>query len=146
MVKSFFFKGEVKWKVPFEMIKLFFSLLFCKRAIFLVSFGGYHSLISTLVAKLRKVNCHIILNGTDCASIPEFQYGHLRGGLLKWSCLKSYQWATKLLPVSHSLVETENSYAFDPPKKLGLRTTFDTNFVNVVPNGFDTDFWKKTLL
>lgn len=142
-VKSYFFKINNKFLVPFEMLKLLLYLLFGKSKIYLVSFGGYHSYVAALVAKWKNARCYIILNGTDSTSIPEFDYGHLRKGILRSICKWSYEIATALLPVSSSLIATENSYAFDPPRKFGLRNEFpdlDTR-IQVVPNGFDIGFW-----
>lgn len=142
LVRAHFFRGNPKGLVPFELIKLFWLLLWIRPQAVLVSFGGYHSFVAALMSKWKRVPCFIILNGTDCAAIPEYNYGHLRGGLLRWCCLKSYQWATQLLPVSDSLLHTENAYAFSPEKTLGLKTCLEPRFVKVIPNGFDPEFWQ----
>jgi len=85
----------------------------------------------------------VILNGVDAAALPEVDYGFLRNGILKYCCKKSYQWAEKVLPVSESLMQTTNTYAFDD-KKLGLNEAFgESKFkYEVIPNGFDANFWR----
>ena len=142
-VNPFFFSGRKKWLVPVEMLQLFFFVLIRKRQPILISFGGYHSFMGTLAGKLKKAKSYIILNGTDSVAMPEFQYGHLRKGLLRWCCRKSYEWAVKIFPVSYSLIETQNNYAFQG-KMLGLKATFPGLYIDykVIPNGFDVDFWK----
>ncbi|MEP0986901.1 glycosyltransferase family 4 protein [Ekhidna sp.] len=119
-------------------------MIFSVKQDYIVSFGGYHSFIAAITARLRGVRCFIILNGTDSTAIPEFNYGHLRKGLLKYCCIKSYQWSTKLLPVSESLIYTINEYCFER-KLLGLNAVKknDWNY-QVIPNGFDINFWKRT--
>lgn len=144
-VTPYFFQVKYKLFLPFYMKWLFLTLLFQPKQNFLVSFGGYHSFIATLVAKLKGVESFIILNGVDSANIPEFKYGYLRGGTIRWCCKISYQWATKLLPVSESLMNTTSIYGFQEPKKLGLKNEFPDHKFNyeVIPNGFNLDFWKS---
>jgi glycosyltransferase involved in cell wall biosynthesis len=133
-------KYEVLYKSPI----LFFTLLFSRVDVFLVSFGGYHSLIAALVARMRRRPIYIILNGTDSVSIPEYNYGHLRKGLLKLACLQSYHMADKLLPVSDSLIYTANRFAFKEKKELGLRQVDDqlVEKCEVIHNGFDENKWE----
>lgn len=142
-VHPFFFLIKNKANVPFALIVLFFKLFFTKRAPLLISFGGYHSLIATLVGKIKGEKSYIILNGTDSVGVDEWDYGHLRKGLLKWCCKKSYEWCSGLLPVSSSLIDTYNSYVFSPPRRLGISAINDWRKTpyQVIYNGFDTDFW-----
>jgi glycosyltransferase involved in cell wall biosynthesis len=143
-VFEYFFKTQSKWMIPFEMIRLFFFLLFSKQKIYLVSFGGYHSFVATLTAKLKRGKCYIILNGTDCAALPQVNYGHLRGGMLKFCCLKSYKWSSKLFPVSKFLLETKLDFEMPNSISAGLiNFNIDLNKAVVIPNGFDASFWRK---
>lgn len=153
-VKTYFFTIKNKFLVPFEMLKLFMLLLFSKANTYLISFGGYHSFVATIMARLKRGKAFIILNGTDSVSIPTFNYGHLRKGLMRYCCLKSYQRATHLLPVSESLMSTHNTYAFED-ELLGINHSLPglSASYQVVPNGFDIDFWtsqteprKKTVI
>jgi len=145
-VQAIYFTPKSKVLTPFLMIGLFFSLLPFTRTCILVSFGGYHSFIACLVAKLKRIPCYIILNGVDVASIPEFDYGHLRSGILRFLCKKSYDWCTELLPVSASLMNTINSYSFSEPRALGLLNEFPNLHTShfAIPNGFDLAFWNQT--
>jgi|OM-RGC.v1.007493298 Glycosyltransferase len=144
---SYFFSGKKKIWVPWEFLKLFLFLLLRKKQAYLISFGGYHSFIASLVAKIKGCKSYIILNGTDAVSIEEFDYGHLRKGLLRYCCKKSYQFADLLLPVSQSLLDTTNTYAFEG-KKLGLSTVFPDHHwpYKIIPNGFDCSFWKPDIV
>lgn len=147
-VTPYFFEVKSKVLVPFLMLKLVFFLLLRPKQDYLISFGGYHSFVATLVAKWKGVRAFIILNGTDSVSIPDLKYGHLRGGVLRYCCHKSYQWASKLLPVSESLMQTTNQYINGKELPLGLLNEFTdlrTPFM-IIPNGFDGAFWqtKKT--
>lgn len=143
-VTPYFFDVKHKILLPWYLTRLFLVLLFKPKQNVLISFGGYHSFVATLVARLKGVKSYIILNGVDSANLPEYQYGYLRGGAIGWFCEKSYQWATELLPVSESLMRTTAHYGFKTPKELGLKKEFPTQEFNyqVLPNGFDLDFWK----
>jgi len=109
-----------------------------------VSFGGYWAFWPAVLGKIFGKPTYIILHGTDCASIPELQYGSLRIPLLKWVCNKSYQYAKFLVPVSESLVWHQNDY-FKKNHTQGFQHHFPelkTPYI-CIPNGFDTSFWQK---
>ena len=142
------------WKkkelAPIYMIQQFFNVLvnLSNMDMVLVHFGGYWSFFPGLLGKLFQKPVYIILHGTDCASIPELNYGSLRIPLLNWFCKKSYGWATELLPVSNSLVNSGNDF-FQKGKNIEngflhhfpqLKTPY-----SVIPNGFDPEFWKPNI-
>ncbi|MFD2037432.1 glycosyltransferase family 4 protein [Belliella marina] len=143
--------NHYNWKkkelAPIYLIRQLFHLLVsisqCK--FILIHFGGYWSFLPTLLGKIFSKPSYIVLHGTDCAAIPELNYGSLRIPLLKWFCKKSYEWATMLLPVSNSLVFSQNK--FNNPNST-ITNGFQYHFPNlntphtVIPNGFDIDFWK----
>lgn len=142
--------NQYDWKkkelAPLYLIFQFFHLLFsigeCRFV--LVHFGGYWSFLPTLFGKIFGKPTYIILHGTDCASIPELNYGSLRIPLLKWFCKKSYEWATLLLPVSESLVRTSSDfYRQQSPLPNGFAHHFPTirTPYQVIANGFDTQYW-----
>lgn len=111
----------------------------------IISFGGYWAFFPCLLGKLFGKPTYIILHGTDCASIPELNYGSLRIPLLKWVCKKSYQWATALFPVSKSLEYTKTDFfSKDAEIKNGFRHHFPrlTTTSFTIPNGFDPEYWK----
>ena len=143
-VTTYFFEVKRKATLPLRMLHLFLFLLLKGKSNYLISFGGYHSFTAVCAARVNRSKTYIILNGTDSADIPEFSYGLLRGGLIKWCCHYSYNNCTRLLPVSASLVETENTYAFKKPKKIGLNKSLPNNNFQytVIPNGFDLNFWE----
>lgn len=135
-------------KLPFNLISQFVFLLIniYKTKAIIVNFGGYFSLLPTLIGKLFSVKTFIILNGTDCVSFPIYNYGSLRKPILKFFIKKTYQNATKLFPVDESLIF--QVYTFDENvtnKTQGLKAFFPKlkTPVKVIPNGFDTQFWKS---
>ncbi len=134
--------------VPFYMIHQFFVVLFQLSSIksIIISFGGYWSLFPAFLGKLSGKPVYIILNGTDCAAIPPIHYGSLRKFFLKLACKNSYKMATVLLPVSHSLIKTKNTYYSDDEFSFqGVKVFFPELKVpmQVIPNGCDGEFWKK---
>jgi len=133
--------------VPFIVIRQFFFLLrkiFFVKAI-IVSSGGYWAFFPTLLGKIFKKKVFIILNGSDCASIPSIKYGMLGKFPLKLVCKMSYRFASYLLPVSSSLVSVKNTYYSDDEFSFqGYKFFFPeikTNY-EVVYNGVDNQFWK----
>ncbi len=134
-----------KLMVPFLILSQFFFLLFNikKYKCVIVSFAGYWSLAPVVCGKLFKTPVYIILNGTDCSSIPKLNYGSLRKPIhkkvIEYCCRKS----KNLLPVSNSLIYTTNTFDESLPKNQGIRYYFPTinTPIKVIANGFDTDFW-----
>ena len=141
------YKWKKKYLTPFYLIHqlYFLSKNIKKTKIIFTSFGGYWSLLPALLGRLANVPNLIILNGTDCASIPLLHYGDLRKFPLKLFCKYSYKLASMLLPVSKSLVATKNTYRSDDEFSFqGYKHFFpkiNTGY-RVIPNGVDVDFWK----
>ncbi len=136
---------------PIFLIAQFFFFLFNiwrAKAVF-ISFGGYWSLIPVFFSRITRKKVYIIINGTDAAFIPELNYGSLGKFPLKYFCKYSYMFATKLLPVSDSLIKTVND--FNPELKYktqGIKYFFPKlkTPIEVIYNGCDTNFWKPVLL
>lgn len=132
---------------PVFIIMQFFHLLanIFESKFILVHFGGYWSFLPALFGKIFSKPVYIILHGTDCASIPSLNYGSLRIPLLRWFCKMSYEWATMLLPVSESLVKCSNAFFVNNESGAnGFLYHFPHLLTpyNVIPNGFDANFWK----
>jgi len=146
--------NQYQWKnksrVPWYFFIQFWTILanIYKYQLLVVSFGGYWSFWPSVLGRLFRKPVYIILHGTDCASIPELQYGSLRHPILKWFCKVSYQNASCLLPVSDSLVYHQNSYYKDNGDFIqGFKHFFPKleTPVRVIYNGLDTDFWKDNV-
>lgn len=144
-VKTFVFNPSVKWKTPFELIK---QKIFILRYIFsskiqLVQFGGYHSLLPALLAKIFSQHCIVIAGGTDCVGFPEIGYGNFHKPLLgKITCL-SFRLSTIILPVDESLERTENTYSEEHSRHQGIRQ-FCKNLktpIHTIYNGYDAKEW-----
>jgi len=138
---------DKKILTPLYLFHQFFFLLRHIRSAkrIFVSFGGYWSFFPALIGKLAGVKTYIILNGTDCASIPPLHYGNLRSNPLKWFCKQSYQLATQLLPVSSSLISVRNTYFSDDAFSFQVYRHFFPKLKTpnlVIHNGFDENFWK----
>ena len=134
-------------KLPFFFILQFFQLLWFlpRTSQYLCFFGGYHSILPVWFAKTFGKKCTIQAGGTDCINMPEIGYGNFRKKWLRKATRYSFKNCSLILPVAEALVKQE--YSFDPqinPKQgllnliPGLRTP-----IQVIPNGFDTDFWKN---
>lgn len=131
---------------PIYIIQQLFFVLFhssnCQAII--ISFGGYWSFFPSLIGKMRNIPTFIILNGTDCAAFPELNYGDLRKPWLKFILKKSYQWCSKLLPVSQSLIFSENNYFASYPIYQGFQhhlPSVKTPY-QVISNGLKISNWK----
>lgn len=139
----FLMDGKVLLPLMFLKQKLFLLTHVSRAEAIVVMFGGYHSFLPALMARILGKPCHIILGGTDCASYPSVRYGTFRKPLQGWFTAMSYRLCSTLLPVHRSLIAQQNSFytvdgesqgcsAFVP----GLRTPF----VEIV-NGFEADRW-----
>jgi len=140
-------KWSKKVLLPFNCIVQFFFLIsnLHKVDTILVSFGGYSSFLPALLGNLFGKKVAIVVHGTDCVSFPEIEYGNLRNPLLRYFTKKSYQWASIILPVSESLVYTENSYFSDTMLKFGYMYHFKDikTPYKVIPNGVIINDWKR---
>ena len=71
---------KIKPLVPFFLIFQLLQMIFIVPGTdkIVIQFGGFWSLIPCVVGRLFKKPIAIILHGTDCASIPNLNYGSLR--------------------------------------------------------------------
>ena len=135
-----------KFLLPLNLLHQLIFLLFNIRKVntILVSFGGYWSYFPALVGKLFNKKVVIVVHGTDCVSFPEINYGNLRKPLMRWFTKRSYQLSDVILPVSESLVYTENNYYSDKTFQFGyshhLKNIKTPN--KVIPNGLIIEDWK----
>lgn len=134
--------------VPILLIKQLLFLLFNVKSYdkVIISFGGYWSLIPVIICRIFNKKSFIILNGTDCCSLPSLNYGNLRKPLLRFFTKISFKYTTELLPVSSSLVYTENKYYTQNSEEIkqGYKAFFKSvkTPYTVVPNAIDSSFWR----
>lgn len=132
--------------LPLNFLKQFFFLLIHvkKSKAIIISFAGYFSVLPVFIGKFFKVKTLVILNGTECTALPEYNYGSLRKRILKWCVKLTFQNATKLLPVDASLTKQVHTYdeAINNTQQ-GYLNFFPKNKTPyaVLPNGFDIGFW-----
>ncbi|MGB0868778.1 MAG: glycosyltransferase family 4 protein [Flavobacteriales bacterium] len=135
-----------KLNTPLLILKQLFFLLKNIRELdrIIISFGGYWSLFPTLLGKIFGVPTYIIINGTDAVAFDEINYGSLRKTPLKQVIYLSYKLASRLLPVSKSLMYTKNSYYGKYELEHGVKAYFNNlkTPYTVIPNGIDFKQWK----
>lgn len=130
---------------PFFFVGQFIFLsanILSTKAIF-CSFGGYWSILPSIFGKLFAVPSYVIVQGTDSCAIPAIDYGVLRRRLARHSCAIPYYLSTRILPVSSSLIWSENEYCSDVVGTQGVKFHFPnlpTPFTTI-PYGFANDFW-----
>mgnify|MGYP006200724001 FL=1 len=133
-------------KLPLFFLIQFFQLIFYlpKTSHYLCFFGGYHSVLPTVLGKLFRKKVFIQCGGTDAMNLPEINYGNFRKKWLRMATAFSFKNCSKILPVAEALVQQEYKYdpRFNPKQGLlhlipELRTP-----IEVIHNGFDTVFWK----
>lgn len=127
-----------------QMFHLLFLIYFKNITKIVVSFAGYWSFFPAFLGKITKKPVFIIVHGTDACNFPEINYGDLRRPISRFVNKKSFEWCTKILPVSESLMKTNNSYfEKSKSKKFGLLVEFENLHTpyQVIPNSFKTDFW-----
>lgn len=145
-VKTNTYNFRKKSLLPLYLFHQCFFLLFSIGSFkkIVVSFGGYWSFLPALFGKIFGVRTFIILHGTDATSFPEIGYGSLRRQPLRQFCKWSYQLAYRLLPVSKSLIYTENSYFKEGVVvKQGVKAFFPEvkTPAKVIPNGIEVEIW-----
>jgi glycosyltransferase involved in cell wall biosynthesis len=133
-------------KLPFYLILQFFQLLWFlpRTSQYLCFFGGYHCILPVVFGKIFGKKCTIQAGGTDCINMPEIGYGNFRKKSLAWATRFSFENCSLILPVAEALVSQH--YSYDPqinPKQGLLQLIPDLKTpIQVIPNGFDTEFWK----
>ena len=137
---------ERKILLPFNLMRQVVFLVINIRKVdtILISFGGYWSFFPAFFGNLLGKKVAIVVHGTDCVSFPEINYGNLRSSLMRYFIKKSYQWASIILPVSESLVYTENTYYCDQILRFGYSHHFNNinKPYNVIPNGLVLSDWE----
>ena len=138
---------ERKILLPFNLIRQVIFLVINIRKVdtILISFGGYWSFFPALFSNLLGKKVAIVMHGTDCVSFPEIEYGNLRNPILSFVTKKSLQWASIILPVSESLVYTENNYYSSKTLKFGYNyhlSNIKTPY-KVIHNGLNILDWVR---
>ncbi len=133
-------------QLPFYFILQFFQLIWYlpKTSQYLCFFGGYHSVLPVWFGRIFGKKCTIQAGGTDCINMPEIGYGNFRKKWLRKATVYSFKNCSLILPVAEALVKQD--YSYDPMinSKQGLLNLIPDlkTPIQVIPNGFDTDFWK----
>tara|TARA_B110001450_G_C17653502_1_gene494255 strand:+ start:1545 stop:2597 length:1053 start_codon:yes stop_codon:yes gene_type:complete len=144
-IKVNHYNWRKKLLIPFFLTLQFFNLLYHVKSTtkIIIQFGGYWSLLPSLIGNLFSIPVFIVLHGTDCASIKHHNYGNLRKPLLRLFCNLSYKFSTLLLPVSKSLVMTINNYNKEEQNQ-GLKHFFPNLSTpsKVIHNGLNIEFWQ----
>ncbi len=133
-------------------LNLFLQFIFLIINIFnskiiLISFGGYWSLLPALFGKIFNKKTYIVVHGTDCVDFPQINYGSLRLFQMRFFIKNTYKLVDFILPVSKSLLYTENTYYDTNVLKFGINHHFGNLKIKniVIPNGIDTNFWKRNI-
>ncbi|MFL0684072.1 MAG: glycosyltransferase family 4 protein [Algoriphagus aquaeductus] len=133
-------------KLPFYFILQFFQLLWFlpRTSQYLCFFGGYHSVLPVWFGKVFGKKCTIQAGGTDCINMPEIGYGNFRKKWLRIATVYSFKNCSLILPVAEALVKQEYSYDSQINPMQGLLNLIPDlkTPIQVIPNGFDTDFWR----
>jgi glycosyltransferase involved in cell wall biosynthesis len=144
-IKIHHFNVKNKKKVPLSFI---FQKLFILRHLFstntyVVQFGGYHSVLPVIFARLFLKKCVIVLGGTDCVSFPSIHYGNFYKSLLGYFTKFSLKNAHLLLPVDESLVHYKYNYQSNDNEYQGYKAyipNIKTPY-KVIYNGYDASLW-----
>lgn len=129
----------------FAIRQLFFLLANIRKTNkIVIEFGGYWSVLPTLIGKIFNTPTAIILHGTDSAIINHIKYGSMRKRLVKKVCEFSYKRASILLPVSNSLIYTKSNYT-ENENIQGIKHYFPNleTPIRVIHNGLNHLFWNS---
>lgn len=146
-VSNYHFNTSTKYLLPFVFFKQFFYLIFnfYKFKHIVIQSSGYISFLPVIFSKLFNKSVVIIAIGTDCAKLPEINYGAHIKPILSWFTRFSFRHASLILPVHKSLEKSMYSYIPVKFPNQGIRS-FDkkikTEIIEMV-NGYDTNKWKN---
>ncbi|GGK57841.1 MULTISPECIES: glycosyltransferase family 4 protein [Flavobacteriaceae] len=141
------FNTSKKIYLFYAFIKQFFFLLFNlhKYKAIVIQSSGYLSFLPVIFGKLVKKPIIIIAIGTDCAKLPEINYGAHTKKLLSWFTNFSFKNTSLILPVHKSLEKSFYNYLDVKFPNQGIRSfnkTIKTPIVEMV-NGYDTNKWQN---
>jgi len=145
-VVNYHFNTSKKWYLPFAFIKQFFYLLFYgfrfKRIV--VQSAGYVSFLPVIFSKFYSFKTVVIAIGTDCAKLPEINYGAFTKPILAWFTAFSFKHCSLILPVHKSLAKSTYTYIDVKYPKQGILNLVKncTTPITEVVNGYDTNKWQ----
>ena len=132
--------------LPINFIRQFlFLVINIRRAdTILISFAGYWSLLPSLFGNIFNKRTAIVVHGTDCVDFSEINYGNLRYPIMRWFIKRSLQLVDIILPVSESLVYTENTYYSSKMLRFGYSYHLEgiQTPYKVIPNGLLIEEWE----
>ena len=141
------FNTSKKIYLFYAFIKQFFFLIFNfhKYKAIVIQSSGYLSFLPVIFGKLVKKPIIIIAIGTDCAKLPEINYGAHTKQLLSWFTNFSFKNTSLILPVHKSLEKSFYSYLDVKFPNQGIRSfnpTIKKPIIEMV-NGYDTNKWQN---
>lgn len=143
----FFSRSSNSMLIPFLWIKQIFRILYHIQKIdaFFCWFIDYHALIPAFFSKIFNKQLICVLGGFDTINIPQINHGLFNS---RWRAPIGrfvYQCSRLLLPVSSSLINSENSYTYYPiNKKFGFKHEVNMREQpRIIPiaTGYDIEFW-----
>lgn len=127
-----------------QFIHLIFNIKKYKAVV--IQSAGYVSFLPVLFGKIFNSPIIIIAIGTDCAKLPEINYGANVKTILGWFTNFSFRNASLILPVHKSLEGYKYTYLDVKYPQQGIRAfnkNIQTKIIEVV-NGYDTKKWRIT--
>jgi len=146
-IDEFKFNYNPLYKYFTSFLRQFFLHLFLgyKYDRIVIEGAGYYSFLPSFISKIWPSKCIIIAFGTDCAKLPERNYGNFRKSILGALTGISLRCADLILPVHKSLIEAVYSYddvQFPYQGILNLAGNIKTPIVEVV-YGYHYSIWKS---
>lgn len=140
------FNPTLKITTPLFFLKQLYYLLknFNQYDIIISQMAAYHTVLPSILSRLKIKKHIIILHGTDSLILKDIGYGNLSRPLLGYFTKFSILNATFLLPVSKILIESQNTYLSEVPKEMGLKSIFTSKLpkFKVIANGVSTEKFK----
>jgi glycosyltransferase involved in cell wall biosynthesis len=149
-VLKYHFNTSNKLLLPFAFLKQFIYLLFTtyKYKNLVIQSAGYVSFLPVIFGALFRKKVIIIAIGTDCAKLPEINYGAQTKPILAWFTNFSFKHCSLILPVHKSLEKSDYTYLDVKFTKQGIRNfipNIKTPIIEMV-NGYNTNKWKNLSL
>jgi len=147
-ISEFKIPVKPKFNVIYSLLALCLKLAFSfyKYDFVICQGGGFQSFPAALVRFFKKYKLIIIAIGTDCAKIPEINYGNFRRPLMAWVTAFSFRMANLIIPVHESLIQKTISYDRFLHPEQGILNLVPGIKTPMIPlhNGYNLDLWKST--
>lgn len=145
--QAFFNKWKGNTSIIFQWLRQLFWIIRNRKSIDILYcwFVDYHALMPAWASKVFNIPLVCVLGGFDTVNIPKWKHGLFESSWRAPIGRYVYKNADLLLPVSKSLIESENSFTYQVRSKFGVKQELknvELSRIESLPTGYDVGFWE----